>query len=264
MIRKISTLLFIILIASSFQYTNLKLFKSIPTQTSHFTTDHLGNSYLIKEDIIEKYDSTGKLFKTFSNKLLGKITLVDASNPLKLLLFYKDFSQIIFLDNMLSLSADPVRLSELELEQTQLACSSHNNGIWLYNQQNFELIRLDQNLQITQKTGNITQLTGLALNPNYLVEYNNRVYLNNPLTGILVFDIYGTYYKSIPIKNLNTFQVKDEDIVYHNNNTLKSFNIKMLNEETYPLPDSSAILVRSEKEHLFLLKKNSLDIYLNN
>lgn len=262
MIRKFFALIFIAAALCSFQNTGIRFYKSIPAAVSYFTTDHLGNSYIIKEDIIQKYDTTGKLFKTFTNKSLGKISAVDASNPLKLLLFYKDFSQIIFLDNMLSPSADPVKLSDLGFEQAQLACSSHNSGLWLYNQQNFELVRLDQDLQVSQRTGNITQITGLALNPNYLIQYNDKVYLNNPLTGILVFDIYGTYYKSIPIKELTVFQVKDESILYYQAPELHSFDVKTLNEEKYLLPDSSAMMARTEKDHLFLLKENSLDIYL--
>ena len=263
MIKKLFLLLLITAFIYSFQDAGLKLHKSIPVQASYFTTDHLENAYVIKEDVLQKYDTTGKVFKTFTNKSLGRITSVDASNPLKLLLFYKDFSQIIFLDNMLSMSADLVKLADLGFEQTQLACSSHNSGLWLYNLQNFELIRLDQNLAITQRTGNITQITGLAINPNFLIQYNNMVYLNSPSTGILVFDVYGTYYKNIPIKGLTSFQVRDESIFYFSNKELKSFDMKKLSEENYTISDSSATMIRPEKDRLFLLKKNSLEIYQN-
>jgi hypothetical protein len=236
--------------------------RSIPSTASFITSDNLGNIYTITNDVLEKYDRKGNLVKTYSNKSLGKISSVDASNPLKLVLFYKDFSQVLFLDNMLSLSGDPVRLADLNLEQAQLVSSSHNNGIWLYNQQNFELLRLDQNLQKVQQTGNITQLISQKINPNFLLENNNMVYLNDPSVGILVFDIYGTYYKTIPLKSLTSIQLNDEEIFYFSDKKLKSFHLKTLEEKNYPLPDSTAIAARIEKEGLFLLKKNSLEIYL--
>jgi len=250
-----------LLICFGFQNPELSLDKSIPVKASFISTDDLGNVYVVKEDVLEKYDGKGNLLKTYSNKSFGKISSVDVSNLLKVILFYKDFSQVVFLDNTLSLNGEPIRLADIDLELAQLVCSSHDNGLWIYNQQNFELIRLDQNLQKTHQTGNINQLLQTEINPNFLMEYNNKVYLNNPSEGILVFDVYGTYYKTIPIKNLNEFQVHGDNLLYYSGNQLKSFNIKLLDEQMQSLPDSTAISVRLEKDKLFLLKKNSLDIY---
>lgn len=53
----------------------------------------------------------------------------------------------------------------------------------------FALVRLDSKLAVAQTTSNLNQLLGIEINPNFMCEYNNSVYLNNPSTGILVFDI---------------------------------------------------------------------------
>lgn len=233
----------------------------IPAKPSFFTTDNLGNCYIIQNDLLEKFDNKGNLLKTYSNKSFGKISFVDVSNPLKLMLFYRDFLQIIFLDNMLAQNGIAISLDNMGFQQIHQVCSATNNGLWVYNQQNFELIRFDQNLQKTQQTGNISQLLSIELEPDFISEYNNFVYLNNPKTGILVFDIYGTYYKTIPIKCQSNFQIKDHSIFYFSDQKFKSYNMKTLEETSFSLPDSEVFSARSEKETLFLLKQNSLDIY---
>ena len=43
-----------------------------------------------------KYDANGIYISRFSSKLSGKIQYVDVSNPLKILVAYKDFSRILF------------------------------------------------------------------------------------------------------------------------------------------------------------------------
>ena len=245
----------------SFYETKFSFVKSIPLTANFFTTDNLGNIYIVRNNIIEKYSNDGTILKNYSNKNLGDITSVDASNSLKIMVFYKNFLQLILLDNTLSQNGNPISIEALGYNQVPLVCSSHNNGFWLYNQQNFELIRFDQNLQKTHQTGNITQLTGLKINPDFLTQQNNKIFLNDPQTGILIFDIYGTYYKTIPVKNIKHFQIINDVIFFYSNNKLNNYNMKTIEQDEMILPDSSVVDARIEKEIIFLLKQKSLDIY---
>ena len=61
-----------------------------------FTTDNIGNIYAVKEDELMKYLPSGRFFARYSNLKLGSITAVDATNPLKIVLYYRDFQQIVF------------------------------------------------------------------------------------------------------------------------------------------------------------------------
>lgn len=217
--------------------------------------------YLAKGDILEKYDSKGNFLKSLSNKNLGNISFIDVRDPLKILLFYRFFQQIAFIDNMLSPSGNPIMLDALGYSQISSVCSSHNNGFWIYNQQNSELIRFDQNLQKTQQTGNLAQLTGQKITPDFMTEQNNVLFLNDSSSGILIFDIYGTYNKIIPLKGLTRFQVVNDEIIYSKDGKLRSYNIKTLEENELSLPSTDALDVRTEKEKLYLLKQKSIDIY---
>jgi hypothetical protein len=245
----------------SFRQSDLVFIKSIPVKAEKVATDNLSNVYLINDDVLQKYDSQGNMLKTYSNKSFGRINTIDASNPLKIILFYRNFLQVVFLDNTLAQNGDPVSVESLGYPQALFVCSSHDSGMWIYDQQNFELIRFDQYLQLSNQTGNLAQILGMDLKPQSLIEFDNRLYLNNPSEGILVFDVFGTYYKTIPIKGIRDFQFKEDALIYYQDGRMNSFNLKTLEQSWSLLPDSSAISVRISNDKLFSLSKEALGIY---
>lgn len=244
-----------------FSQINYKLITTIAVPSDYFTTDNQANVYVVKGNTLTKYDKTGKELYKYSNKNFGNITFVDASNMLRILLFYKDFLQIVFLDNTLSLNGEPVSLDKIGFQQAQLVCSSYNSGCWIYDQQNMELIRLDQNLLETQKTGNLSALLNMDLKPDFLIEYNNKVYLNNPTEGILVFDIYGTYNKTIPSKNTTEFQPFTDWTYYMTANKINAYNTKSTEEVQFETPIKDFLSFRLEMGVLILRTENSILLY---
>ncbi len=259
--KNLTFLFFFIITSATFAQSKFNLVAAIPVKADFFTTDKQGNTYIVKANELSKYNKTGKLVYKYSNKTLGNIDFVDASNMLRLLVFYKNFSQLVFLDNTLTQSGEPVSLDKIGFQQTTLVCSSYNNGLWLYNQQNLELIRLDQTFQTTQQTGNLSILLNAPLQPSSLLEYDNKVYLNNSSTGILAFDIYGTYYKTIPLKNVQYFQPIGEQIYYLSKNEVKAYNIKTTEEIKFELPLSEFNSFRIEMDILVLRSTDSITIY---
>jgi hypothetical protein len=202
---------------------------SFNEKRSHVEVDAFGNIYVINNDEIIKYNVDGVLQKKFSTKRYGKIDFVDAMNPLKVLVYYKDFQQILFLDNQLTASSNMISLESLGHEQSSLVCSSSNNSFWIYDKQNNELCRFDSELKSLVKTGNLKRILDVDIKPNYMQEHNNYVYLNCPNEGILVFDIYGTFYKTIPLKNLKEFNIVNGDVFYYDNHHLKQYQAQTFN-----------------------------------
>lgn len=255
------TIILLLLAAGTFvNAQNLTLIKSIPTTSSFAATDNLGNVYLIKGASLDKFDSEGKFLKNLSKKGMGNISFIDAHDPLKTLVYYQAFQQLAFIDNSLG-NSQVISLEAIGYGQATLVCASHNNGFWLYNPTTFELIRFDENLKVAQQTGNITQVSGVKVQPNFIIEQNDLVFMNDSANGILVFDIYGTYSRTIPIKGLLHFQVSDDQIFYLKDGRLKSYHLKTLQEDEMMLPDGDILDARTEKEKLYLLKQKSLDIY---
>ncbi|CAN5335821.1 hypothetical protein BH10BAC1_BH10BAC1_05000 [soil metagenome] len=253
--------IFFFLTSASFAQNEYKLIKTIETTADYFTTDNQNNIYIVKADELSKYDKTGKLLYKYSNKNLGTITFVDASNMLRVLLFYKDFSQIVYLDNTLSQNGEPINISLLNIYQAPLACSSYDNGIWVYDQQTFSIFRYDKTLQNIRQTN----LNGLAndsiIQPSGILEYDNKLYLNNPRSGIMIFDIYGTYSKTIPVKNAIRFQPIGDWVYYLFDKKVKAYNIKTTEEKEFEMPLSDFLNFRLEMGVLMLQTEKSISLF---
>ncbi|HSH65794.1 MAG TPA: hypothetical protein VLB84_08355, partial [Bacteroidia bacterium] len=112
--------------------SRFELITTIQTNADFFTTDNQSNIYTVKANVLTKFDKTGKLLYKYSNKNFGDITFVDASNMLKILIFYRNYLLAVFLDNTLSMNGEPISFDKLGFLQTQLICASHNNGMWIY------------------------------------------------------------------------------------------------------------------------------------
>jgi hypothetical protein len=233
----------------------------IEAEADFFTTDNQSNIYIVKGDEIIKFDKTGKQLYKYSNKNYGKISMVDASNMLKILVFYKEFSQILFLDNTLSLNGEPISFDKIGFQQAQLVCASHNNGMWIYDQQNFSLVQLSPAYEKLQQTGNLNNLLNIDLQPVSMIEHDNKVYLNNPSTGIMIFDIYGTYYKTIPVKNAEKFQPIGDWIYYLQGKDVKAYNIKTTEEKQFDMPVPDFLNFRLELGYLFIQTAKNISVY---
>ena len=239
---------------------------TIETEAQFITSDYMGNIYLVDRTELKKYSAEGVLISSFSDRIAGSISSVDASNPLRVQVFYQDFGQIIYLDDVLSVIGSKISLVDQGLDQATLSCLSWDDGIWLYDPQDFELKRLGSDLRLSHQSGNINQLLGIEVDPIYIVEKNNYVYLNDPATGILVFDQFGTYYKTLPVRNIEHFQVGSEQVSYLEDGRLMSYDLITFQHANLSVTsDTNPILdMRFEKEVrlLVILKEKSLNLFV--
>lgn len=223
-----------------------------------FTTDHFGNFYDISTSEIKKYNVKGELLFTYSNNILGEISSVDVSNPLKILVYFKDFTKVLTLDDALSPRGDVLNLNDINLEETSLVCKSYNNGVWFYNPIKFQLIRVE-NSQVSNISNNISQFLNEKLEPNFISEFNEKIYLSDSKLGILVFDVYGTYLKTIPIYNVSSFQIKQKYILYVNDEkVIEIYNPFTLEKSIYKKEKYNNIkFVRIEGNYVYALSQTN-------
>jgi len=237
--------------------------KTLPFNGKDLTTDQFGFYYEIKDAEINKYSTEGKLAFSYSNNVLGVIASVDVSNPQKILVYFKDFTKILILDNTLSPTSEVIDLTTLELDETSLVCRSYNDGVWYYDPVRFELIRKNQELVTTNTSGNLANVLNKNIQANFLVEYNNRVYLNDTENGVLVFDNYGTYLKTLPLYGLLSLQVKDKFLIYANTTgEIEIYNFFTLEKTKYKSSTYNSVTsIRLENNAIFIQdKKNQLFI----
>ena len=95
-----------------------------------------------------------------------------------------------------------------------------------------------------------------------MMERNGQIYVNDSAIGVLVFDNFGAYYKTIPIHGLRKFQVLQEQVVYFEGGKLKSYNPVTFEAKMITLPDSTHVVQAViERERITVLKKEVVDFY---
>jgi len=187
-----------------------KLKDLIPDLIDH---DNMGNYYLVYGDELIQYTGQSAELNRFSNKTSGTISGLDASNALKILLHYADLGAIQFLDNRLGERSDFMDFQDLDYNQSELSCTSYNNGLWVYDRISLSIRRLDQSFKLDVQSGNLNQITGRILNPVKVLESNGRVYILDKGVGVVQCDIYGAYIKTIYMKGAEQMDI-DGDKMY--------------------------------------------------
>src|SRR5210317_1066783 len=219
--------------------------KKLAVNGDFIRSDELGNVFLVKGNQLTKYNSKGEKVHVYSNLLYGDISFIDTQDPFKILLYYQPFGQIQYLDHTLSLISTTIDLNMHYSGLPSLVCASYQGAFWVYDPIISEMVRVNQYLEISERSGNLKQVTGYNLDPNYMLERDNFLYLNDPYIGILIFDKYGSYYKTIPVKGLSSFQVFDNRIIYFINNEISIYDVKLneLSSTSVPMNDARSISV---------------------
>jgi hypothetical protein len=258
-----SILIVLISLGSWSQTTSYKLLKCIDTTGNRIVSDNLGNIYLLEKSSLKKYDSEGNFLCSYTELIDGLISGIDVSDPLKIIIFNADFGKIKFLDNKLNIRNTAVTLSDLGYSGASLVAASYKSGFWIFDPLSNQIIRFDNNLQLSQSGGSISDLIGHEFRPDFMLEYDNTIYLNDPQYGIFIFDRYGTYLKTIPVKNIPSFQIFNGKIIYQDGLNLKTLDIITYEENILQLPASAEGIVGTAilNQKLALITKTKFCIY---
>lgn len=237
--------------------------KEIPAKADFFAVGPLENIFLVKGSQVQKLEHNTNKKRSYSNLIFGKITSIDVSNPFKILLFYKDFNKVEFLDNNLSLMASAVSLDDLGYYHVSAVCSSVNGGFWLFDQSLNQLSYIDKDLNIVHKSSILTDIIGQNTGHEtvFMLEKNDYIYLGIKDRGVLQFDIYGTYIKTFPIKDAGKFQIFHDHIAYLNDGNLYFYNLGNYNETYIKLPKADVKEAAIENRRLYIQSMSVIYIY---
>ena len=235
----------------------------IPIQARLIATDKLQQLYIVtnKNEVI-KYSPEGKELFRFTNNTLGELTHIDVTNPFSILLYYPDYLTAYTLDRTLNKTGE-FNFLDLNLMDVAAVGLSNDNNVWLYDEVFFKIKKINRSGEVLRESENLTTQFGLQIQPNFILERENILYVNDPIVGIVVFDIYGQYIKTIDLKNLTSFQIIDEKLIYQEEDELKSFHLQSLATQIIDLPQviSDEFKVEIRKSKLFVMKKNKVGIY---
>ncbi|OYU97432.1 MAG: hypothetical protein CFE21_03830 [Bacteroidetes bacterium B1(2017)] len=239
-----------------------KLITKIEINSKELQTDRIGNLYVVSNtNQLYKYDVNGKLVSTLNYAYLGNISSVDASNPMELYLFYKELNAVVFLDNNLAYRGR-LNLSDAGITQSSAACRSYSNGIWVFDMGDLQLKKLNKDGSLSQASGNVLQFAqSKNLNPCQILDNGSRVFVNDTSEGILVFDVFANYLKTIPIKGKESIRVMEKELYYLNQNKLISYKFSTMMRDTLTLPELNGEKFSVEKERLYLKNVGGISLY---
>lgn len=241
-----------------------RLHKTIKVAATDFAIDNLDNLYFVTNtDGLKKFNAAGDSVAVYNDvKRFGKIYSIDVSNPLKVLLFYKDFASVVILDRLLAQQA-VIDLRRHRMGQVSAVGSSYDNNIWVFDALESKLKKLDETGRVLQETVDFRQLFNTSVQPEKIIDQDGWVYLYDSNYGVYIFDHYGSFQKKYPLPKWASVQVLNKRFVGVTDNSLTFFNTSTLLQQQYQFPSSfgsfNRYLIGNAK--LFALGKDSLSVY---
>ncbi len=237
---------------------------SIPIEAKSIATDHLQNIYAItNNNEIVKYNSKGQELFRFNENTQGNLAFVDTSNPLNLLLFYPDFQTVLLLDRTLT---EQVRigLQNLDIPVVTAIGWARDNQIWIYDELNFKLKKINTKEELTASSENLSLILPEIPHPLQIKVYDNWVCLNDPAMGVLVFDQFGQYDRTIPLKGLNSIQILGDALVAQRvDSSALQYNLMTGQTHSIQLPATLApdATLHWQKGFLMALGPESIEVF---
>lgn len=230
-----------------------------------FYVDNLNNIYLVyNEGRLKKVSPKGDSLAVFNDiRKFGKLSSVDVSNPLKIILYYKDFSTIVVLDRFLNIR-NSIDLRKESLFQVRSVGQSYDNNIWIFDEQESKIKRIADDGRIIDQFTDFRLLFDTVPAPVNIVDQDKQLYLYDPLTGVYVFDYYGSLKRSLPFKGWKDFAVinksifgRDEEYLYrYEPGTLDLQKLKLSPE----MKTAKKIVVGPGK--VYMLQDNQVSVFV--
>lgn len=247
----------------SFAKPILEFLTSIRGQFSIMETDVLGNLFLIQDGQLKKISPSGDTIAVYNDvKRFGQPSSVDATNPFKTLLYYKPYSTIVILDNMLAVRG-VINLRKNGIFNPTAIGTSYDNKLWVFDDKEFKLKKLNDENRVLFESTDLRLLTGEAPVPQQLFDNEGKVYLYDSLMGFIVLDYYGAYEKTLHLMNWHSVNVRENHLSGIRNDSLLLYTLKTPNIKEYPLPTSleGALSASRAGDKLYIRKRNRIDIY---
>ena len=214
-------LLFIVQQSNAQKDSSFTLIKTITGDIVEFTVDNLDNIYILNSrNQVKKLNSNGDSVAVYNDvRKYGQASLLDVSNPLKVLLYYKDFATIVVLDRFLN-AVNTIDLRKQNIYQAKAIGQSYDNRIWVYDELENKLKKVDDDGKILQETSDFRLLFGQTPLPQKIFDHDQYVYLYDSAQAVFVFDYYGTLKNKILISRWNNFKVAGKYIFGANGDVL--------------------------------------------
>jgi hypothetical protein len=244
---------------SAFQFL-----KTIKGCFTYFNVDNLDNVYLItKTNQLKKLNTNGDSVAVFNDvKKYGNPDFIDVTNPLKTLLYYKNYSTVVVLDRLLTVR-NTINLRKQNIFYVNNVTLSYDNYMWIFDEEDYRLKKIDEEGKIIQSSTDWRMLFDTVPAPVKIIDRDNFVYIYDPAKGFYIFDYYGGFKNKLSFLNWSNVEVNGSNVYGFDGSKLYSYQLKSLQLKEYKLPKffGNYVSIKAMNGLVYLLKENGLDIY---
>jgi len=229
-----------------------------------FTVDNLGNIYVLNSDNqLKKLSVHGDSLAVFNDvRRYGKITSIDATNPLKILVYYREFTTVVELDRFLNL-INTIDLRKQNILQAKAIGLAYENNIWVFDELDAMLKRVRDDGTLVDQTTDFRQLFDSVPDPTVIRDRGDLVYLYDPAKGVYIFDHYGTLKQHLDLRGWQDFNVIGKNLLGRDDHRFFRYEPGTLNMLEQPIPPDyqGAIRIDITPTVIYVLKKSGLEVY---
>lgn len=238
------------------------LVRSIPVTARLMTVDENGNVYLVRENnALVKFSPEGDSLTFFRSIRNGDIGSVDATNPLRIVVYYPGYNKVVLLDRMLS-QQNELDLRKLNIYATALVASSADGNLWIYDQFYARLRKIDEQLNEIVQSNDVRQETQTVPTPSFMIERDWKLFLCDTSRGIFTFDRYGSYINTVSLYGVRQLQVFGSQLVYRHADSLLSWDMNRITSSVLLIPDQGKIINAAiARDKLYVLYADRLVFY---
>jgi hypothetical protein len=229
-----------------------------------FTVDNLGNIYVLNGgNQLKKISAKGDSLAVFNDvRRYGNIASIDVTNPLKILVYYRDFTTIIELDRFLNI-INTIDLRNQNILQAKAVALAYDNNVWVFDELDAKLKRIGDDGSLVDQTTDFRQLFDTVPDPSFICDREGLVYLYDPVKGVYIFDHYGSLKTHLDLPGWKDFDVIGKNLLGRDDGKFYRYQQGTLNMQEEPIPaaylDASHIHITPTV--IYVLKKNGLEIY---
>ena len=238
--------------------------KLIAGSYSDMAVDKLNNIYLLTTESrqLKKLDKNADSCCVFNEvKNFGNPSSINVANPLKPLVFFKDYATVVMLDRFLA-QRNIVNLRRQNIFSALAVAPSYDDNLWVYDAQQMKLKKISDQGALLFETADMRQILDEAPEPIAIFDSENAVYLYDPEKGFFIFDYYGAFIKSLPFKGWKDVSVNGNLMYGFADGKLQAYESKTLKLDTFPFAlketDKKVLVVNN---NVFLLNETGVHVF---
>jgi len=227
-----------------------------------FVIDYSGNIFVTTTygDIL-KIDSLCEELLVFSPTKTGQIKQIDIWSRFKIFAFYEELQEYIVLNRFLT---SPVRysFSQISVGYISNATLNFQQNIWLIDESDFSLKLVDTKQQEVIINQQLNQYLDLSNHEIIKIkESKGKLFVVDKVSGILVFDIFGSFIERIKVENITSINFEREKMIYYTGKDLMEINLNTLEQKIMIFPQGDYNTLRKKNNTFYAISNGELKIY---